>query len=75
MNEIRLTIRCTKEPNHAKILQFRAGMGLTRIEAEALGDVFCGTSELYIHKPGPGSPIGRCACCGATLEYEIEDRQ
>lgn len=72
MSEIRLIIRCKKEPDkHAKILQMQ---GLPREVVEDFAGLLCGTSPYYIHNPGPDSPIGKCVTCGGQLTYEIEER-
>lgn len=70
MAEIRLKIQCVKNADHAKILRFGSLISLE--EVDRLGELMCGTSPLYIHKPGPGSPIGKCALCGGQLEYEVQ---
>ena len=70
MSEIRLKIQCIEDIDHAKILKIE---GQTRDQVEVLGGLLCGTSPFYIHLPGPGSPIGKCALCGGKLEYEIQD--
>ena len=71
MSELRLKIQCVKNVDHAKILRF--GSLVSRSEVDRLGGLMCGTSPLYIHRPGAGSPIGKCALCGAQLEYEVQE--
>ena len=73
MAEIRLKIQCVKNADHAKILRF--GSLISWEEVDRLGGLMCGTSPLYIHKPGPGSPIGKCALCGGQLEYEVQEME
>jgi hypothetical protein len=65
----RLRIQCTAVHDHAKILLLD---GRGREYAETLGKLICGESQLYICKPQDGSPIGRCAVCGAKLTYELQ---
>lgn len=50
-----------------------ADMVLKRHFAQKLGEIICGTSPMYIYRPGDRSPIGRCAICGAKLSFEIQD--
>jgi hypothetical protein len=71
MDEIRIRIQCVTDENHAKILRFHPGLGL--MLASNLAEVLEGTSEFYIHPPGDGSPIGRCAICGGRLTTEISE--
>ena len=71
MRIIRLTVTCTKDPDHSKLLKIDASLGMEY--AETFAGLLCGTSPLYVHKPGPKSPIGKCATCGGQLEYEIEE--
>lgn len=73
VTEIRITIRCATHPDeHAKILRVSPELG--RDYAETFAGLLCGTSPMYIHKPGPNSPIGKCATCGGQLTYTIEER-
>ena len=76
MKEIRIFVRCEREPNkHAKVLCLGFGdqskandsefIGYLKNMAATLAGLLEGNSPLYIHKPGPGSPIGRCGVCGA----------
>lgn len=70
MKGTRLIIRCNAQPDkHAKKLEMH---GMTRKMIEDFAGLLCGTSRFYIHKPGPESPIGKCATCGAQLSWEIE---
>lgn len=69
---IDLYIRCAKEPQlHAKVIRMH---GLNRESIEEFANLLCGTSRFFVHKPGALSPIGKCATCGAKLNYEISDR-
>ncbi len=69
MKIIEIIIRCTKEPmTHAKKLHLNFFKG--EEYARDLGELLTGTSSMYIYKPGALSPIGKCATCGAPLEYE-----
>lgn len=70
MSEIRLTIRCVKDVDHAKVLRM---VGCSLEMADSLGGLMCGTSPFYIYKPGPLSPIGKCGLCGGQLEYSVEE--
>lgn len=71
MKQIRITVRCSRNSNHAKILclKGRAGWALAKTLAELLD----GTSPLYIYKPGDLSPIGRCAVCHAPTSSEVSE--
>jgi hypothetical protein len=70
--EIRITMRCTKEPDkHAKILRLNGDLGMAW--AERLAALIDGSSVFYIHGPGPNSPIGKCDICGAKLETETRE--
>jgi hypothetical protein len=71
--EIRLTIKCAAFPEtHVKTLSLQPQMGVKT--AEMLGTLLCGTSPFYLRKPGPLSPIGKCATCGGQLSFEIKER-
>lgn len=67
---INLTVRCTKDPDHAKVLRFRDS---SFEEIARLARLLDGTSENYIYKPGPDSPIGKCAICGAPYECTVSE--
>jgi hypothetical protein len=71
MSGMRLKIQCVKNVDHAKILRF--GSLISFEEVDRLGGLMCGTSPLYIHRPGAGSLIGKCALCGGQLEYEVQE--
>lgn len=77
MKIIWLTIKCKADPDHRKLLKFRLDPDTTMESAmhnvEITAQIITGTSPLYIHKPGPKSPIGKCATCGGGLEYTIEE--
>jgi hypothetical protein len=73
MIEFRITLRCATQPEkHAKIIRME---GLARDWVEAFAHILDGTSPMYIHKPGPDSPIGKCATCGGQLTSSIEERE
>jgi hypothetical protein len=72
MQEIRLTLRCAREPEkHAKVLRISAELG--KEYAETFAGLLDGSSPFYIYKPGPNSPIGKCATCGGQLSSTIEE--
>jgi hypothetical protein len=72
VKEFRITIRCETFPGvHAKILHLPYSLG--RGHAESLGELLDGTSPHYIHPPGPGSPIGKCAICQGKLTATVEE--
>jgi len=72
MNEFRITVRCQREPaKHAKILRLKSEQG--RQYADTLASLLDGSSPLFIHKPGPDSPIGKCATCGGGVEASVEE--
>lgn len=74
MREIRIAVRCSREPlRHAKILRIDAKLG--KKWAETLAQLLDGTSPLYIHKPGPLSPIGKCGVCCASVEAEVMETE
>ena len=65
-DELRFRVQCTADEGHSKILRFRPTESLVMLEA--LSALLDGTSSAYKFPPGKGSPIGRCAICGAKLE-------
>lgn len=70
--EIRVTVRCKSHPEkHAKILRVDPQLGLEF--AQLMAGLLDGTSPMYIYKPGPDSPIGKCATCGGQLETTVEE--
>ena len=71
MKQIRLIIKCIRDDDHQKLLKFAAELGMNYVETFA--GLLCGTSPHYVHKPGPKSPIGKCATCGGGLEYSIAE--
>lgn len=79
MTEVRLMVRCEKNPNHAKVLALRTGplgvMKLAGIRAlmDVVGKTLCGRGELYIKKPGYRSPVGFCARCHGELNFTITE--
>jgi hypothetical protein len=83
MKYIEVIVRCEAYPDtHAKKLRIDidlpAAYGIAAMEyARSLASLLDGTSEFYIYKPGPNSPIGRCCSCGAKVitgifEVEVE---
>jgi hypothetical protein len=69
MKILEIIIRCTAEPDkHAKKLHINYSRGKKYVQD--LGELLTGTSPMYIYKPGALSPIGKCATCGAALQYE-----
>lgn len=71
MLALQIVVRCTAQPEkHAKILRMRSE---DKTYAENLATLLDGTSAFYIHKPGPDSPIGKCATCGAPLTATVEE--
>jgi hypothetical protein len=72
LKEIRITVRCVREPQkHAKILRCKARLG--KRKAEELAELLDGTSLMYIHRPGENSPMGKCATCGAAVEAMVSE--
>lgn len=72
MNQLRITIRCQDHPEkHAKVLRIDPVLGIAW--AIQLAGLLDGSSAMYIHKPGPDSPIGKCATCGGHLKCEVEE--
>lgn len=65
----RVTIRCTENKDHAKILQ----MNLPLAMVEDFAGLMDGTSPMFIYPPGPGSPIGKCGICRGQLMSTIEE--
>jgi hypothetical protein len=41
--------------------------------ARRIGEIICGTSQMYIYKPAARSPIGKCVMCGGALSFEIQE--
>lgn len=73
MERLRLIIRCVTHPDsHAKKLEMK---GLSREFVEEFAGLLCGTSPRYVYKPGPDSPIGKCATCGGSLTWEFEEME
>jgi len=77
MDAVRITVRCVKDANHAKLLQFMSnpeGMPWTLPLATEVAAVLDGSSKRMYHPPGPGSPVGRCAVqgCGGRLKCEVQ---
>lgn len=70
LREQRIYVRCQADEGHVKILRFRPEESLALLVA--LAALLDGTSPAYIFPPAEGSPIGRCAICGARLECEIK---
>lgn len=67
---IRITLRCVREPTkHVKMMQFDPPFPMETVRI--IAGILDGTSHTFIHKPGPLSPVGKCATCGAALESSI----
>lgn len=70
--EFRITVRCAREPEkHAKVIRIVHGAGRQYVDTFAA--LLDGSSEFYVHKPGPNSPIGKCAICGGQIECHVEE--
>ena len=71
MKSYELVIRCQAQPQkHAKVIR----IGDTNKDyVETLAGLLDGTSHLYLYKPGPDSPIGKCATCGGALRSEVKE--
>ena len=41
--------------------------------AQRIGEILCGSSQMYIYKPAARSPIGKCVLCGGALSFEIQE--
>jgi hypothetical protein len=41
--------------------------------AQRIGEILCGTSQMYIYKPAARSPIGKCVLCGGALSFEVQE--
>ena len=72
-HEIRITVRCARNENHAKVLRLDAQLIHFNVAA-IIAAILDGTRAAYITAPGPNSPIGKCAACGGELETTIEER-
>ena len=70
--EIRITVQCTQNKAHVKILSLDPALGMDY--AEDFAGLLDGSSPFFIHKPGPLSPIGKCGICNAQLRATIEER-
>jgi hypothetical protein len=69
---IQIEVRCTAEPHtHAKFLRLDPVFGVEW--AGTLSQLLDGTSPLYVHPPGPLSPIGKCAICQAPLQATVQE--
>lgn len=66
---IRLLLRCARDSTHAKVIQFVPGFSMET--AKTLAGLLDGSSAMYIRKPGPLSPLGKCATCGGAIESTI----
>lgn len=72
-HEIRITVRCARNQDHAKVLRLNAKV--TSFDTAAvIASILDGTSAAYITAPGANSPIGKCATCGGELETTVEQR-
>lgn len=70
-NEVRITVRCKQDENHAKILRFDA-KEISYEMAKAMAEVFRGEGPAFILRPGPSCPVGKCAVCGGELSAITE---
>jgi hypothetical protein len=70
--EIRITVQCAANKAHAKLISLERSLG--RECAETFAALLDGSSRWFIHRPGPNSPLGKCAVCGAQLKCAIEER-
>jgi hypothetical protein len=68
--EIRITVRCTEDEKHAKVLRFD-GTRVTFDQAVLMAAVFDGTSDAYIFKSNRAC-IGVCAICGNKLTAIVD---
>jgi hypothetical protein len=89
MKEIRLKVQCVDNEDHAKILELRHlpyphdpdlalrnpddWFPFVRYAGAQLAALIDGSSPMYIHPPGEGSPIGRCALCQGKLKCTVEE--
>lgn len=71
-NEVRITVRCREDQRHAKVLRFD-GQQFSLPMVRAMAEVFAGEGRAFILKPGPLSPIGKCAVCGGKLDATVEE--
>jgi hypothetical protein len=74
--EIRITVSCEKFRSHAKILRLRVDPKVEKAQMELAGvlaRLLDGTSPMYIHTPGEGSPIGLCGICGSKVKCDVEE--
>jgi len=69
---IEIVVRCAKQPEkHAKKIRVSSELGMEW--AQMFAGLLDGSSQFYIYKPGPNSPIGKCATCGGELSAEITE--
>jgi hypothetical protein len=72
-----ITVRCSNDQNHAKKLRIK---NEAKDWVDNLAALLDGSSRFYVLKPGPQSPIGKCATCGGPVfclvdEVEIPEMQ
>ena len=48
---------------------------VSRLWAESWAGLMDGTSDLYVHKPGPASVIGKCGICGQQIACTVRPAQ
>ena len=66
-----IVVRCKAQPlKHAKVLRIT---GKDEEYAKTLAGLLDGTSHLYVYKPGPDSPIGKCGVCGSALGCDVRE--
>lgn len=70
MKGFEITVRCTSDKNHAKKLRLKEE---TKEYVDNLAALLDGTSQFYVLKPGPLSPIGKCATCGGQVVCVVEE--
>lgn len=77
MTEIRLTVRCESDLNHAKVLKAIMGPEADLDEVtkrmREIGAVLDGSSLMYCHTPGGRSPIGFCGLCRGALKSVVQE--
>jgi predicted acyltransferase len=64
-----ITARCVA--GHEQVLTVDGRLG--RRWAEILAGLLDGTSDVYVHQPGPDSVIGKCGRCGAHIQCTVTE--
>ena len=70
--EIRIMVQCTASKTHTKLITVDPALGMEY--ARQFAGLLDGSSTLYIHKPGPNSPIGKCGICQGQIKCTVEER-